>query len=462
MNPLWSRAVRVDSGKLSLIAVVLLCWANHAQVGATEISIGANVRVGAPESRQAEPYIAAHPRKAGSLIISVSEIVGGLDSKGLLARSYFSEDEGRTWSVSDLPGLREALLEGRLQTVLDTWVTFAPNGESYFTALPFTAEEQAPIYFYHSQDSGSTWLGPTVLASGGDQPKTVASMRNGTPSIYIAAAGRGVVLLNSVDRGRSFHEIARVQPDNLSHQAMNPLVLADGSVLLPYVDFPGGRKHRLHSSRIYVTRSEDGDGSFALPRVVADIPRPYPGTAHFAVDLSSGEFHGRVYATWEDGDFGPRLVPSGDQFVRRESGIRREVVVAHSTDNGRTWSAPLFLQTESPGSAHFATAAVSTEGVLGVFWIQHDSYEPDRRCYQAWFAASVDGGSTFCPSMPVAAEASCPEERLNPEPFFTTRPRGGDYVGLAAAADGSFHVVWPDARDGAFRLYTARITLRSS
>ena len=462
MNLMWSRAVPVNLGKLNLIAVLFWCWANHAQVGATEISIGANVRVGAPESRQAEPYVASHPLNAGSLIISVSEVVGGLDSKGLLARSYFSNDGGRTWAVSDLPGLREALVEGRLQTVLDTWVTFAPNGESYFTALPFTAEEQAPIYFYRSPDSGRTWLGPTVLGSGGDQPKTVASMRNGTPSIYIAAAERGVVLLNSVDLGQSFHEIARIEPDNLSHQAMNPLVLADGSVLLPYLDFPGGRTQRLHSARIYVTRSEVGGSSFSLPRFVADIPRPYPGTAHFAVDLSDGEFQGRVYATWEDGDFGPQLVRSGDQFVRRESGTRREVTVAHSTDNGRTWSPPRILQTESRGSAHFATAAVSQEGVLGVFWIQHDSYEPDRRCYQAWFAASLDGGSTFSPSMPVSADASCPEGRLNPEPFFTTRPRGGDYVGLAVAADGSFHAAWPDARDGAFRLYTARITVRSS
>jgi hypothetical protein len=35
---------------------------------------------------------------------------------------------------------------------------------------------------------------------------------------------------------------------------------------------------------------------------------------------------------------------------------------------------------------------------------------------------------------------------------------GGDYVGLAATADGVFHPVWPDARhDGVQQLHTARV-----
>jgi hypothetical protein len=41
--------------------------------------------------------------------------------------------------------------------------------------------------------------------------------------------------------------------------------------------------------------------------------------------------------------------------------------------------------------------------------------------------------------------------------FFKYRHRGGDYIGLAASADGSFHAVWSDARGGAFRTFTARI-----
>src|SRR5215471_8574000 len=49
-----------------------------AEIG---VSVGPNVRVGQAQSRQAEPYIAAHPNDANSLIISTLErmdaLVGG-------------------------------------------------------------------------------------------------------------------------------------------------------------------------------------------------------------------------------------------------------------------------------------------------------------------------------------------------------------------------------------------------
>jgi hypothetical protein len=95
-----------------------------------------------------------------------------------------------------------------------------------------------------------------------------------------------------------------------------------------------------------------------------------------------------------------------------------------------------------------------------VLWIQDERYESAARCYRVWFAASVDGGENFSLPTTVSDKISCSDPNLNPEPYFKTRLKGGDYIGLAAAADGSFHAVWIDARDGAFRLYTARIEVR--
>ena len=435
----------------------------HTSLQAAEIQVrvGPNIRVGEGKTRQAEPYIAAHPEDARSLIISASEVVDGLEGKGLIAKSYFSNDGGQTWSASELPGLREQLVRGNLETVLDNWITFGPNGEAYYTALALPRGKGAPIYVFRSPDKGHTWYGPNEIASSSfDQPRTTASLRDGKVRIYIAATSGDVVLLGSDDDGRSFNTLSRIKPDNLPHQAMNPLVLADGSLLLPYVDFGSREKLRLNSCRIYVARSEDGGNTFGLPRFVADMARPYPGTAHISADLSGGKFRGRVYATWEDGDFGPRWVRQGDRFVREESGSRREVGLAHSTDNGETWSAPKILRAEGRGAVDFATLAVSSDGVLGVLWVQDERYEIDPHSYSVWFAASVDGGDTFSPPVSISSEPSRPGPRLNPEPYFTYRPRGGDYIGLAAATNGSFHAVWIDARDGAFRLYTTRIEVR--
>ena len=265
-------------------------------------------------------------------------------------------------------------------------------------------------------------------------------------------------MLSSEDGGHSFQTGTRIQPDDLGHQAMNPLPLADGSLMLPYLDFPNGEQHRLNFCRLYTARSEDNGKTFGVvPRFVADIARPYPGGAYFATDVSRGKFRGNIYGTWEEGDCGPRMVRRGDQLIREESGNRREVVVTRSTDNGRNWSVPKVLRAEGRGAAHFATLAVSQEGVLGVLWIQDERYESDARCYRVWFAASVDGGENFSLPTTVSDKVSCSDPKLNPEPYFKTRVKGGDYIGLAAAADGSFHAVWIDARDGAFRLYAARI-----
>jgi BNR/Asp-box repeat len=449
--------------KLGLLAIIFASLVMHSSFDAAgiKISVGPNVRVGPEKTRQAEPFVAAHPVDSQNLIISASEIVDGLKGQGLLSRSYVSDDGGQTWEATELPGQHEALVNGRVQTELDNWILIAPNGEAYYTDLPFTSKETAPILVFRSSDKGHTWSGPVEIADRSfDQPRTTASLQDGKLRIYIAAASQGAVVLSSDDGGHSFQTGTRIEPDNLGHQAMNPLLLVDGSLLLPYLDFPIEEQHRLNFSRLYVARSEDGGRTFGVARFVADIARPYPGPAYFATDVSRGRFRGNIYGTWEEGDFGPRFVRRGGQLIREESGNRSEVVVARSTGNGRNWSVPKVLQAEGRGAAHFATLAVSQQGVLGVLWIQDERYESDARCYRVWFAASVDGGENFSLPTTVSDKVSCSDPKLNPEPYFKTRLKGGDYIGLAAAADGSFHAVWIDARDGAFRLYTARLEAR--
>ncbi len=118
--------------------------------------------------------------------------------------------------------------------MLDNWITFGPNGEAYYTALALPPEKGAPIYVFRSPDKGHTWYGPTKIASTSfDQPRTIAALRDGKVRIYIAAASRTAVLLGSDDGGQSFNTLARIEPDDLPHMAMNPVVLADGSILLP-------------------------------------------------------------------------------------------------------------------------------------------------------------------------------------------------------------------------------------
>ena len=63
--------------------------------------------------------------------------------------------------------------------------------------------------------------------------------------------------------------------------------------------------------------------------------------------------------------------------------------------------------------------------------------------------------------LPVASAPSCPDTARNGR-VATRWPEGGDYSGLAAAADGTFHVLWADSRDGIYRLWTAPVTVKTT
>jgi len=112
---------------------------------------------------------------------------------------------------------------------------------------------------------------------------------------------------------------------------------------------------------------------------------------------------------------------------------------------------------------------VNHDGVVGLVWLQHERSRPERLCYRIYFAASLDGGKTFTPPRLVSDAVSCPDSKDNlaityppeGEQMIERFPRGGDYIGLTAAADGGFHPVWIDGRNGIFQVYTARIEARS-
>ena len=439
----------------ALLAMALL--EVQPQGTTVRVEIGPNVRASDKGVSHVEPYIAAHPEDSHNLIIAASHYVEG---KGVIAEAFATTDAGKTWAVSPLPLLRESLLANKFRYALDVWITYAPDGVAYLSTLAdMKIQERSvdQILFYRSEDQGKTWQGPTFIPPRGsfDRPSMVAAGTKSNKRIYVVASdGAGFGVLKSDDGGLSFKTTALIKPDNLAHQPHHPVILPDGSLLVPYNDYPqisvkeleeirrDPRKQRLSSSRIYAVRSRDEGLTFDLPQFVADIPRMLPGGLELAADLSTGRFRGRIYAAWNG-----------------ERDDRRNVTVAYSTDAGKSWLKSAVLRAENAGPAHFYSLAVSPDGTVGVSWLQHETGEGKLPCYRIYFAASIDGGETFTPPHVVSDMVSCPDSTLNKETIGRWA-RGGDYMGLAAAADGSFHPVWVDARDGAFQVYTARIELR--
>jgi hypothetical protein len=422
-----------------------------------KLTIGPNVRASDKGVSHVEPYIAAHPEDPRNLIIAASHNVEG---KGVIAEAFFTTDAGKTWAVSPLPQLREALLANKFKYALDVWVTYAPDGVAYLSALAdmkIQKRDLGQILFYRSEDQGKTWQGPTLIPPRGsfDRPLMLAAGTRDSKRIYVVAnESRGFAVLRSDDGGLTFKTTAFIEPDNLAHQPHNPLLLPDGSLVVPYTDYPSisvkelqeirrdPRKQRRNSSRIYVVRSKDGGLTFELPQFVADIPRMFPDTLEMAVDLSNSRFRSRIYAAW-----------NGE---REDS---RDMTIAYSPDAGKSWFKSAVFRAENAGPAFLPTIAVSPDGTVGVSWLQHETGEGKSHCYRIYFAASIDGGETFSPPQVVSDKVSCPDKALNKETIGRW-VRGGDYMGLATASDGTFHPVWVDARDGAFQVYTARIEVR--
>jgi hypothetical protein len=451
-------AVRIGLATLS----VVVGPSRQAWSVAPAVEIGPDRSVGDLRTIQIEPYIAAHPSKPGSLIVSGAEAIpgksgvhaAGLTQGALEATAYASADGGRTWLATELNA------SGDPPVSVNNRVTYGGDGTAYYSTNESPAAGGSYIGVYRSTDEGLSWGGHVRAPGVGyDQPRIVAGTGSNSTTVYIAAAYGGIGVLRSVDAGGSFELVSRISPNNLGNQPREPLILADNSLLIPYADFPTRVGEALTASRIYVIRSENGGASFDTPHFVADMPRSSPGGGvGFATDLSDGKFRGRIYVVWESGDFGARIISFPPNFRREESGTHREISIAYSTDNGKSWSAPKQLAQPSSGPAFMGCLAVAPNGTLGALWIQHEKYETNPRDYRAWFAASTDGGETFTAPHAVSSAVSSPNRpELEKIDYLKTRYRGGDYIGLTAASDSVFHAVWADARDGLFRIFHAPI-----
>ncbi len=94
-------------------------------------------------------------------------------------------------------------------------------------------------------------------------------------------------------------------------------------------------------------------------------------------------------------------------------------------------------------------------GVVGVTWFDRRN-DPAGKCYDLFFAASLDGGKTFQPEVRVTSKSSCPDTPPN-KGAVQRWSYGGDYNGLVAASDGTFQALWTDGRADVFQLRTAQI-----
>jgi hypothetical protein len=286
-------------------------------------------------------------------------------------------------------------------------------------------DTKTKIVVFRSGDAGNSWTGPTTITAerSFDRPTVIARGRN----VVVAAEHRGAVaVLHSRDEGRSFRSPRLFRPNrNLDHNAMNP-VWHGSSLLVPYVDFG----ETLSGSRLGMVQTDDFGRRWSVPLVVADVPRRFPGNAHFATSGAS------LYAAFASG-----------------TADARAVSVASSAD-GTRWRIP--VRVSNDGAQAFRPAiAISSRGYVGTTWI-----EIEAGCTRLWFSVSRDGARTFSKPVPVSEDLSCGNTLPN-RAAYERWEHGGDYFGLASDGE-NFIAIWPDARMGIFQIYAASITVSST
>ena len=346
---------------------------------------------------------------------------------------YRSSDGGKSWKEAG-----EAATSDRDYVTVDD--TSGPyRGRVYVHGISGTAdidgEQITSLAAFHSTDQGQTFESVKLAAEG---------------SQYFPANGNGVVMSDG-----TFATIFGEIPDPQTAGFMHELHPASPNATLKFVS------------------SNDGGETFDKATVISEWYLRLNGTLigmpSLAVDRTHGPFQNRLYAAWVDARSG-----------------RGEIRFARSDDKGKTWFPSFVISDNWPRDpsgeapdAFLPTLAVNRNGVLGVLWYDRREHR-DNLGYDIRFSASLDGGESFVPSVPVAAgggSALQMKEALLEGPFLLSanpdgRQRagfnwsyfdsGGDTAGLACDVDGVFHPLWSDRRSGVQQVSTTRITVNGT
>lgn len=423
------------------------------------IADGIDVRADADSlTPYVEQTIAVNP-------LDPSHIVGAsmkAGSSGMVVAVVTSRDGGRTWKEVEVESCG-----------FDPWLAFHRSGTVLLVCLkPGTGPD--PVLVLRSEDGGATWQGPIEIMIEGtsfDHPTIVADTAPGPNrgSIHIVVghtvgsqSGRARLtapaVITSRDAGRTFSPPVRLQNTNVWAMPMQPLIMPDGDLGFSFLDFAadyrqGGGFRVLGTKRLWWATSQD-DGRTLSMSYLAD-ERQLEGYGGAAVDGSSGPFRGRIYVANHD--------------VRGGEG---GVYVVHSADGGETWSKAVQVGSgfvpDSGYDIRLPALAVNNRGDVLVTWFAATE-QPGKACGRLTASASIDGGESFLPPVPVADAGSCNDQPGNVVDQGGNRfdvtgrwQAGGDYYGLIALPDGSFRPLWSDSRTGVFQLWTDRIEVKRS
>jgi hypothetical protein len=412
------------------------------------IRVGEHVRVSVGlESRPlVEPHLAVHPSDPTHLLAAtiVSDAARAWGETQTCS-TFLSRDGGRTWRRHDF-----AITECG-----DPWVAITPGGHAVFLAIGthkmLPDQARGGLIVFHSGDGGTTWdESPNGLAAPHDHAtlvvdRSVIAHANwvyvvSTRNLRVEGKARSSVFVSrSMDGGKTFGPATTVIPSNLNLNAEIPVVLSNGALLVPFGDFQRNVDDFrgagfLDRRREWVLKSTDAGHTFSVPLFATEACSM--GWTALAADASSAAFRDRIYLACRD----------------TESG---SIVVASSSDGGEVWTEPIPVRRPLGGvTLEQPALAIARGGMIGIAWIEAN--QPRPGCARLYVTASLDGARTFLPPQQVSDRPACGESGGNGAALIRW-PTGGDYFGMVSTGDGRFRLLWSDARDKVFQLWSAPV-----
>jgi len=395
-------------------------WKAQPATGASVSLPWANIKVNTDGSTEAqnEPFVAVNPNNPNHIVVGANSWQSGNGHFEVFA--YVSFDGGQTWASSQPYIDRNA---GRINAA-DPTVAFGPNGDVYF-AFVALSPAQGAVAVSRSANGGLSWTSQTwatSFATGADKPSMAAA--NG--KLYLFYQGNALFNTVSSDGAATWSSPAVV---DAAGRNANPVVSRSGALTVFYNTSDSIKMARPGLSTKSGWLSTSVANTVALQQRAAGYRAGiYPAAG---VDAA-----GNLYVAWADG---------------RNAGHGNDVLLSRSNTNGRTWTAPVAVNTDAGNADQLMPSiAISKSGAVSVAWLdtRNDSSNIN---YDVYMATSTNGGQSFGANQRVTDVSSNP----NNDP----RTQGtmiGDYFAMAAG-NGVIYTLWTDTRNNNEDIYMAPV-----
>jgi photosystem II stability/assembly factor-like uncharacterized protein len=365
-----------------------------------------------------EPAIAINP-------VNPLHLVAPFQIRGNVA---FSEDGGRSWSISSSNILAD------YKAAADVSAVFDNRGRAFVCHIAFDKlgtdsywahnETRNGIFVNRSTDGGKTWAEKpaTVISQPTapgipfeDKPIIVADATYSkyAGNLYVGwteftLSQTRILFSRSTDGGESWSKPIKIsshdgspRDDNGAVEGFTGSVGQDGTLYVAWAD----------GENLVVSKSRNGGVSFSAPKVAAKIPASFYGVT--GIDRANGfptiaidRHSDRLSLVWAD-------YRNGDV----------DVFLTSSSDQGSHWSTPTRVNTDSlhDGADQFfpAFAIDQTDGSYNILFYDRRR-DPGNEVITVVLARSTDQGRSF-------VNYQWGSDSFDPKGDFI-----GDYLGIAA------------------------------